>query len=144
MSIDVDILMRSKERILQEPTQVNMSSWAYRNRCGTVACIGGWACVLKGIPYDQVELVEAQRAIGLSHDSFMADRLFSTAHWDEPYHSRLLLVPSGTKAYAEIVAEYIDYFLAKHFPQELAEWEEAHTLPVVSTGEVAEEVEVMA
>lgn len=138
MSIDVDILMRSKERILQEPTQVNMSSWAYRNRCGTVACIGGWACVLKGIPYDEVDFVVAQRSIGLSYDPIRADSLFSTVHWDEPYRYRLGLVPSGTKEYAEIVAEYIDYFLAKYYPQELAAWKEANKLPVVTT--VREEV----
>jgi hypothetical protein len=49
--MNVELLQRVKQHILEEPRRLDMDDWAHTSNeapCGTQACIAGWACVLTG------------------------------------------------------------------------------------------------
>lgn len=46
--LNVDLLTRVREHVLTYPEQHDQSSWVVKSKCGTTACIGGWAVLLHG------------------------------------------------------------------------------------------------
>jgi len=52
--MNVDLLLKVRAAILEEPKRIDMEAWSETKKnscrelpkCGAVACISGWACVL--------------------------------------------------------------------------------------------------
>ena len=121
--LNVRLLRRIQRHILAEPKRLDMRSWlimyskqqATENssipRCGTVACIAGWAVALtrKVIKNDAYIQYMASKELGLGHEE--DDNLFLPSTWPSPWRERLLRYQPGTKLYAEVVSRYIDFFI---------------------------------
>ena len=59
--MNVELLLRIKQLILEEPKRVRMASWSsnvvpVRPQCDTVACIFGWAVALDRVEHGQGSL----------------------------------------------------------------------------------------
>jgi hypothetical protein len=114
MGINVELLLKVKERILAEPSQFDMRDWRRSSpECGTVACIAGWACAIadaeEGIvptDYHQIEsraeILLGERAIALFYASCWPDDL-CFAEEDASVRS---------PEYAAVAAQAIDRFIA--------------------------------
>lgn len=59
---NVDLMLKIREKITNEPDSYDQDVWIETSACGTTACIAGWACILsdkvlewdaepEGIPY---------------------------------------------------------------------------------------------
>lgn len=136
--MNIERLMLVKDIMLREYRLVDMDGWAYLNSCGTVCCIGGTASMLNGVKQGDVDFITSSIALGMERQPNLATKLFNPPYWELEYKKRLSHLEHGTTLYVQVVAQYIDYFLEKHYPDELAAWKEANKLPVVTT--VREEV----
>jgi hypothetical protein len=86
MAVNVELLKKIKEHILEEPRRLHMDNFVCRvpvdspknPPCGTVACIAGWAVILSR-PEDSLESIwedihgnwewEACKAMGIPEDN---------------------------------------------------------------------------
>lgn len=123
-----ELLRAIKAHVLEEPKRLEMEFYLatkkeiqteetlskYRNRlprCGTIACIAGWACVLTGRkPYYSYDEMAAS-LLGVETDTGW--RLFNECRWP------LRLLKKHNKALtleqkAEAAGEAIDWFIAKY------------------------------
>ncbi len=123
--MNIDLLMSIKEKILEEPKRLNMSVWYCKRDtvlslwdvygkaeppCGTVACIAGWALLLKGEDVNRGNV--AVRAMDALDIRGYADQLFMPySGWPETWRRKLTTYKAGSPEYAQVVAEYIDYFI---------------------------------
>jgi hypothetical protein len=137
-------LLREIQREMRaEPLRVDMEEWLsrevagnYKGRpapaCGTVGCIAGWGRVIAAPRSRKDSDVLMARLLGFksdikpSHyggDGFVPSGggfapnlapLFFTEQWPEPFRSRLHNEENGTAAYAEVVCDRIDAFIAEH------------------------------
>jgi hypothetical protein len=119
--INVELLRRVKKHILAEPKRMWMNKWLIQNRdtledldlkipdCGTVGCISGWGAFLVEGPgaatYMRMDL------FGLNDDQ--AYRLFVPGGWPPEFRTRLNKLKPQGRAYAQTVADYIDYFIKR-------------------------------
>lgn len=138
--MNVKLLRKIQRTILKHYRQVDMSSWfdstsARTPRCGTTACIAGWAVTFQVAPTKLSPLLAAKSMNPnfLSHGSWMvgdrvkemtqagmealdltpnqADRLFFDNSWPEELSVKLATQRPGTKRYAQVVSERIDLFI---------------------------------
>lgn len=128
--MNVEMLLKIKAHILEEPKRVNMDVFRIRKNdmecatqpndllekhvdswpaCGTVGCIAAWALMLDGMeewwrcsPADW-----AARLLDLTNR-----RLFFVEHWPTHLVLKLDRCKGGTRAYANVVALAIDDFIA--------------------------------
>jgi hypothetical protein len=97
--MNVELLEKVKQHILEEPRRYNQQHWIgvgeteIRKRfgkvgdlppCGTMACIAGWTCILAGVDLKGVDLFsisdKAEELLGIN--CIQADRLFSSVAED--------------------------------------------------------------
>ncbi len=132
MRLNTELLLKIKQYILLEPRRCNMSAWMCKRDmkslwehygqaeppCGTVGCIAGWALMLTNEEVYGQHLCIAERAasaLGLSYEK--ADRLFLPySRWPESWRMKLIEHKIGSPEYAQVVADYIDYFIEKEGP----------------------------
>jgi len=136
----IRLLRKVQKHILEEPRRMNMETWlrtriqgkryfAFRgfgvNRaenpatppCGTAGCIAGWVMMLTPMKPEERSYIinvgnaahSAQEKLGL--DYYQGSRLFLPSDWPEPYKSKLAKAKIGTKKYAQVVSDRIDYFI---------------------------------
>lgn len=120
--MNIDILRKVQEKILAEPTALDMDDFVYpftRTPCGTVACIAGWVCALSDAhPIHQDEFYDnvAERLIASpmprqGSDFTNCDRLFYVGGWPDDFIRSLAVCRQGTSEYAAVVAKRIDRFI---------------------------------
>lgn len=153
--MNVPLLRKVQEQVRNEPLSFMMQDWgrkntyqpgdgtvekAKANACGTTACIGGWATILKNPSFlkpfkedsskhnDFLILMDsaedkAQRYLGLSDEQ--AHKLFFTCEWPEPFRSDFNIAQEASdvahnvrefrkaqKQMAKIASDYIDAYVA--------------------------------
>lgn len=139
--MNVRLLRRIQREILKEPRRFDMDNYfdmnALQARCGTSACIAGWALVLKRHPgkpitetnfpklarmaqrgvdrlsYGRNAVLEERgiKALGITEEQ--AERLFYHAGWPQPFE-RLYSLAAGLHLYqdaAEVACERIEHFI---------------------------------
>ncbi len=118
--VNVKLLEKISEHILEEPKRVNMDAWieedpkVHKHACHTVGCIAGWAVLLKGTKSERKgnwwEIKEtAKRLLRVSEDD--ANTLFYAGQWPEERQDQLTAHREGSKAYAKVVAARIADFI---------------------------------
>lgn len=126
--MNVALLERVKAHILAEPRRFQMKTWVMHNhgrvyyeadngrktkfaKCGTAACIGGWAYLLSEDdgkhPYYGDIASFAREVLGLNHSQ--AARLFSVYNWPRYYCRRFSR--ANAKDRVRIAARRIDRFI---------------------------------
>lgn len=113
--MNVELLQKVKAHILEEPKRLFMPVVLHCNMsdvpevrkppCGTMACIAGWACLLKGVPHLDVHSSVAQELLEISESQ--AQRLFFGL--SEEY--KKAWDGSGSAEEAELIAARIDRFI---------------------------------
>jgi len=132
MVLNVERFMKVKEMILEEPARIDMGVWKDTTmygreiapQCSTVGCICGWAAIIyymdrnrlgrprtaaNAISPSEVYLLGAM-ALGLGERD--PDDLFHDTNWPEDLRFALDEQDLGTPAYAAVVAQAIDRYLA--------------------------------
>jgi hypothetical protein len=123
--MNVKLLRKVKKHILEEPKRLFMRTYVFKKsyegeklrtcmgkkrdfaRCGTAACIAGWAVLLskKG---DTVNLVTGREALELP-DIETALRLFEPSSWPDKFQDGL--DDDGTIKTARVAAARIEHFI---------------------------------
>ena len=104
--MNVELLRRVEQHILEEPRRLHMEGWYYSIEdrepysseppCGTAACIAGWAQLLEAgwapgeLAYDVVgddSTAHDRGQEALDLDDAEAEALFYTSNWPEPFWS---------------------------------------------------------
>lgn len=70
--MNVKLLRKIAAVIQEKPKKFSMKAFSETKTCGTVHCIGGWACAISGL--DRFGHTPAQKILGLSDEE--AGRLF--------------------------------------------------------------------
>jgi hypothetical protein len=127
---NVELLLKVRAKIIEEPRQFDMSAWFERYvcwpvpNCGTTACIGGWAeAISKQKTPEECEGGWISPANTLKLTGEQASRLFHLQNWPaefryEMYHANPFHVFSADELHkvlakrAEIAARRIDHFIA--------------------------------
>ena len=123
--MNIPLLRRIKKHILAEPKRLKMFSWIVHRsdrmatittddgerpfaKCGTAACIAGWACLLEG-QEPQLSYVadEARTLLGLNNAQ--AEVLFSPLCW--PRRFRGTDLDDGSRKSAQLTAKRIEHFI---------------------------------
>jgi hypothetical protein len=123
--MNTKLLKRVREAIVQYPEQFDMGNWFENNacssRCGTAACIAGWAVTLANAKYkespraayDEVLNDEvscpAERVLELLGGE--ANRLFYTMYWPDDFKQAYRDAKYDPVARARVGAERIDHFI---------------------------------
>src|SRR5882672_4453118 len=136
VKMNIKLLEKVKAAILAEPRRINMDHWLTKKidtdqdvwldakpkhsepPCGTVGCIAGWTVVLakrqrevkrRGAAVGDVFAIET--IAGEVLDLASSRALFYPNSWPEQFRLRLVAQRHGTKAYATVVADRIDFFI---------------------------------
>ena len=116
--VNVELLQRIKQHILQEPKRLQMNIW--RNRfsgtnapsCGTIACIAGWAVEL-GDPNmllpERTVLDRALELLGLTNDVREYAQLFCVRYWREPWKTAYANAWENQERKVQVTASYLDF-----------------------------------
>lgn len=137
--MNINLLERTRDYILREPSAINMnegicSTVIAKNRfrhaqtasCDTVGCIAGTG-VMINMRLTGMKLADIQSAMGSTWwlrlrdkavaafdiTTEQARRLFLEKMWPNLFYNRLICFNPGTQEYAQVVADRIDYFIAK-------------------------------
>jgi len=131
--MNVELLLKVKERILAHPNRFMMNSWLvtrYRqgdyftaddheteilfDNCGTAACIGGWTCLIASQQkYKDIKDFHSEAARLLEIGYSESEELFAVGYWPNKFQVRYLKATTQEKR-AQIAAERIDYYIEKH------------------------------
>lgn len=138
--MNVPLLRKIQKHILAEPRRVNMGVGLFQYLdppvylspveigapdwrqlippCGTVGCIAGWATILSGATApapgrskDWYSKINTQASNLLDLNPSQAAYLFHIGNWRYPWRDLDELTP-GTREYAQVVSDYIDYYIA--------------------------------
>lgn len=123
--MNVKLLRKVKAHILAEPKRLYMSSYIKSEahnmdighdypKCGTAACIAGWACLLELKPKDPYEFwqthsVGPEAAALLGIDDQAAYRLFEPSEWPKQFARGRS--DDGAKETAKVAAARIEHFI---------------------------------
>lgn len=122
--MNVELLEKVKEAILEEPLRIDMNTWANEDKsvpCGTVGCIYGWGQAittkLRGKElWEQIKRKFATITATLDNpfdiSTVQASRLYYEYNWPSEYRDKLLDFEPQTPEYAQVVADRIDHFIA--------------------------------
>jgi hypothetical protein len=96
--MNVKLLRKVKRHILEEPKRFLMSTIDTHGapgeetgyggkfaKCGTAACICGWACALSGTAWREARFATAEKLLGITPNE--AARLFEPGCWPEQFHA---------------------------------------------------------
>lgn len=129
--MNVKLLRKVKKHILEEPKRLMMQGWRRKKshdrptvlavdkdgldenrpfaRCGTAACIGGWACIIaKKEPEHYGDHFRVARKL-LELTSLQASRLFAPSLWPGDFMAGT--TDDGKKKTAQIAAARIEHFI---------------------------------
>jgi len=118
--MNVKLLRKVKKHILEEPKRFLMTSideygepgsdTGYGGKfakCGTAACICGWAGILMGLKSDDIDFESAGELLGL--DEGQQQRLFEPGMWPEEFVGGTS--DDGKLKTARIAAARIEHFI---------------------------------
>lgn len=137
--MNTPLLRKVQAAILEEPKRLDMGDWVFLDSksamapaCGTVGCIAGWSVLLNHEP-DPTKALDAVYDLGFNDYTFFAEDLLGEAililgleedplqydlfydlSWPEHFQARLRNTRPRTPQYAQVVSDYIDYFIALH------------------------------
>lgn len=77
-------------------------------KCGTAACIAGWACILSRVPIDDVSMSNAERLLKIS--SMQSSDLFLADYWPSPFYGKWREAKT-LRSRARIAANRIEHFI---------------------------------
>jgi hypothetical protein len=130
--MNVELLQKIKTHVLEEPKRVYMSSWRIRGddieraglmrpECNTVCCISGLATELSGSKncIGRADLLGLQgdpgyptrRQASGKDPASQAQRIFYVSCWPTKWRRTLERTFPQSQEYAQVVADYIDYFI---------------------------------
>lgn len=138
--MNINLLERTRDYVLREPSAINMSegicstviakkrfNHVQTASCDTVGCIAGTGVMINmrliGMKLADIKSAmgstswwlglrdKAEAAFDIMHEQ--ADRLFFEKSWPARFYNRLICFNPGTQEYAQVVADRIDYFIAK-------------------------------
>jgi hypothetical protein len=118
--VNVKLLRKVKQHILKEPKRFLMSTIDTHGepgqrtgyggvfaKCGTAACICGWAGILSGINTCDIRFRNVAKILGLNGPQ--ADRLFEPGKW--PLEFQGGTNDDGKRETARIAAKRIEHFI---------------------------------
>ena len=125
--MNVELLQKVKEHILEEPLRLHMEVWVVTKQafedvsenylgnydglvfpaCNTVGCISGWASVLSG----SIDGRSNKGAEFLQLSDAEAEGLFHVAQWPLEFSSQYRRTESQSMERAKVVAAVIDAFI---------------------------------
>jgi len=131
--MNVRLLRKIQKHILEEPKRFKMSSWVTRKedgnetaydtevanvkewkfaKCGTAACIGGWAIILSGKLERARDTCNYGRMAGklLEIDHPSENLLFGLCSWPEEYRDKFVNAKT-LRARAQAAVARIDHFI---------------------------------
>lgn len=135
-NMNIKLLKKVRDKILQEPTQFGMYSWyskmSYAANCGTTACIAGWTVVIanKTTPLREYTIVltnkitnskeydvlytetKASNLLNLTHSQ--CKELFYNYNWPIKFREPYLVGEPGSLERASIAYNFINWFIKKH------------------------------
>lgn len=120
--MNISLLLKIKEQILSTPFFFDMSDWSSKDETGclTTACIAGWAVQLSP-QISERELRDQYKYISTEnifynyiHFTVYPISYFTTIYWPEKFKLALSLTDVGTLEYAQVAADYIDYYIATY------------------------------
>ncbi len=141
----IDLLLRVKAHILEEPRRLSMDTWFNTNEsyigdindtyaelcptykfapCGTVACIAGWTVLLHdgNVKSSRDISIRAAELLGLNYtparrdDEMFYGTLFYPSQWDEGWYDSYK-ESETVEQKAIVAADYIDHFIKTRGPQ---------------------------
>lgn len=136
MALNVALLQKVKAHILEEPNRFAMEDFwlsggcllaaiegkEIRPRkipaCGTVACIAGWACLLKGIPTRDICHTRAAKLLRIPFNSGQGGSysLFYSDSWPYKFRDKYNAARTAEQQ-TKVAAAYIDWFCKEYGPQ---------------------------
>lgn len=117
--LNTELFEKIKQKITENPEGLDMNKW--RDRCGTVMCIAGWACVLSGEDIMKVKYIPyvGAKLLGISFNedfltptfSGVVPRIFIADTWPSDLRTnyRHAITPAQR---AEITCRAIDRYIA--------------------------------
>lgn len=130
--MNIPLLRRVQQQILDEPASFQMEHWFRRQDCGTACCIAGTGIAMVEGTREFKRLVASvrfpatgeflggfansvicdrgARVFEISHDA--ADRLFYSSHWPQPFMDDWNKHYADAKVGAEVASARIDFFIA--------------------------------
>jgi hypothetical protein len=129
--INIDLFQKVKEAILEEPQRLGMGDWIagpssfyhvkQKPRCGTVACIAGWAAIVAHRERYQASIpLAAEKAKFRPWENAIRElnlppgddnKLFYHSSWPHPFLEQYDGHNEGTAANAAVVCARIDHYL---------------------------------
>jgi hypothetical protein len=131
--LNVKLLRKIQKHILEEPKRLVMRDWiitkaegykSFRNdaeeitkfpKCGTAACIAGWAVILSGdkiTPGATLRVLDKARNLLKTED----DRLFFTMGWNPKLDAAYTAAKSAKKR-AKIASKQIDQYIDEYIDE---------------------------
>lgn len=144
MSLNVELLQRVKQHILEEPARLRMEVWAVQGEpgttkytttpgynepneykfpaCGTVACIAGWTALLNNPQADldssEVRSEYAETLLGIK-STYIPFDLFYVDHWPlELMNAYIQTKASDIEGRAQIVGRVIDRYIDEYLEKQ--------------------------
>ncbi len=126
--MNVKLLRKVAKHILEEPKRLLMRTWIFEKsdkqtrvrmaqggsrpfaKCGTAACISGWACIISGHGEEAKKdsfMDVGMRLLGIGYPQ--AYRLFGPENWPKEFQRGTK--DDGTAKTARIAAKRIEHFI---------------------------------
>ncbi len=107
------------DRILEKPRLLNMNYWAVDGPCGTICCVAGWVAAAglpdpKDVFWCEDVRATATRILGIT--PHVAQTLFFSPFWPEPFRSQIRQHFASTTGYACVTAARIRAFIDHYGP----------------------------
>lgn len=123
--MNIELLQRIRQHILEKPNRFLMGDWIVRDNgigvfsddreeeipfaeCGTAACVAGWACLLGGKRDTLSPSSDGRHLLGLTWDQ--SENLFFEDQWPDPFHRRYRSANSHEEQ-VQIAADRIEHFI---------------------------------
>jgi hypothetical protein len=104
--------------IKQTNVKVDMELWITRTRCGTVGCIAGSTCLMRGIGFNKIDFNQSVKVtvakkaceiLGLDYKGDLWPKLFYLNFWPKDLKNRYIICKNSQKR-KQIVIKHIKRF----------------------------------
>lgn len=122
------LLSEIRKLIIEEPKRYDQWGWrrllsqsdAFAPACGTVGCVGGWICVLKGYPFGDSDSTKfAYKILGMNGDvvwNELFDADLAGLRWEQRGNDSVVTM-RAIRAHARRGAAHIARFQKKYAKQ---------------------------
>jgi hypothetical protein len=118
--MNVELLLKVKQAILEEPRRFDMAEWSSEDvygkakipNCGTTCCMSGWATAIYNRDNGaRFGYPDGEDVLDISSEQ--GDRLFFLSQWPSPFHIayKKAMRNRDNHGMAQAAADRIDYFI---------------------------------